>query len=107
MSFFEHTVLCTLTGADPAESLQAISKAGIRITEISGIDDLTVRFRCPARYRSQIRRMLEKRGDSILFSHPQGWGTWMNVPKERPILVSGALLFLILSLYLPGRVFFF
>ena len=107
MSFFEHTVLCTLTGADPAESLHAISKAGIPIMEISGIDDLTVRFRCPARYRSQILRMREKKGDTILFSHPKGWGAWINVMKKRPVLVSGAMFFLILSLYLPSRVFFF
>lgn len=107
MSFFEHTVLCTLTGADPGESLHAISKAGIPVREITRTDDLTVRFRCPARCRSQIQRMLEKRGDSILFSHAKGWGTWMKAIKNRPVLVFGALFFLILSLYLPNRVFFF
>ena len=107
MSFFDHTVLCTLTGADPGESLHAISKAGIPVREITRTDDLTVRFRCPARCRSQIQRMLEKRGDSILFSHPKGWGTWMKAIKNRPVLVFGALFFLILSLYLPTRVFFF
>ena len=107
MSFFDHTVLCTLTGADPGESLHAISKAGIPVREITRTDDLTVRFRCPARYRSQILRMREKRGDTILFSHPKGWGAWINVMKKRPVLVSGAMFFLILSLYLPSRVFFF
>ena len=107
MSFFDYSVLCTLTGADPAESLQAISKAGIPIREISRTDDLTVCFRCPARYRSQILRMREKRGDSLVFSHPQGWGTWVSAIKRRPVLVFGALFFLFLSLYLPTRVFFF
>ena len=107
MSLFDNILVCTLTGADPENSLSALIADGVSAAMIHREDDLTLRFCCDERDRTRILALCEKKGDSIRFHSERGWKRTLRHLYERKVCIAGLLLLGVLTLYLPTRVFFF
>lgn len=99
--------MAELTGADPGKTLYMINQAGIRMTQIEWKDQLTIQFCCARRDRKLIREICKKRGDDLRFSKEKGLYYLGKRFISRPVLLTGILFFLGLSLFLPTRILFF
>ena len=97
-----------LTSADPAGTLTALNSANIPIYGVEpGDDAMSVRFKIHRQDGRMLRKIVDKRGDSVC----QRGGTGLYWPMigmlRRPVLLLGIVMILFLTLYLPTRVFFF
>ena len=96
-----------VTSADPAGTLSAITRSGVTLYGVEqGSDDLTVRFQIHRKDGYKLRKILDKRGDAI--NKEKGSGLYWHALEllRRPLLVIGLLLIVLLTIYLPTRVFF-
>ena len=96
-----------VTSADPAGTLSAITRSGVTLYGVEqGSDDLTVRFQIHRKDGYKLRKILDKRGDAI--KKEKGSGLYWHALEllRRPLLVIGLLLVVLLTIYLPTRVFF-
>jgi len=97
-----------LTSADPAGTLTALNLAGIPLYGVEpGDDSLSVCFQIRRQDGRKLRRIADKRGDTV--SQRSGIGLYWPIVGmlRRPVLLAGIVLILFLTLYLPTRVFFF
>lgn len=95
-----------LTGADPESSLQDVVEKGICVYDTRKVDDLTV---CFCLHRSDCRRLrtlTEKSGDRLRYIRRVGLYWTGKQLLKRPVLLAGITLILLLTLFLPSRVFF-
>ena len=95
-----------LTSADPACSLREINMANIPIFDVIWLDDLTVRFRLRRIDYRRMKRLTIRKGDRLQLNRRHGSYWVLKDLFRRPILLTGALLILILSLWIPSRIFF-
>ena len=103
---FEGTMGIELTSASLSDSMAVIQKAQISVWDVENRDDLTIRFCIRRRSFTKLCSLLEKRGDVLTVLDQQGIYWSLLSLKKRPVLVCGLLFLLILSLWVPGRVFF-
>ena len=97
-----------LTSADPAAAISQINTAGIRIYGAKREDgDIVSRFRIRRQDMKKLRALAEKRGYDVTVSRKSGIYWIAKRLLHRPVLTVGALLFLVIAMYLPTRVFFF
>lgn len=97
-----------LTSADPAGTMTALNGAGIPLYGVEkGEDDLTVRFLIKRQDGYKLRKLIDKRGETLGSISSKGL-YWSAVGLlRRPVLLIGMVIILLLSIYLPTRVFFF
>ena len=99
--------LCVqIVSADISELLTQISKRNITLQAVKSIDALTVEVTvCRKDYRN-LNNILERNGAKgrIVDRHGVYWK--LRTLKSRPVLMVGVILFLLLALYLPGRIMF-
>lgn len=100
-------VTVTMTAAVPEESLQAINERGIRLDQVRWLEPLTVQFRCSRKDRRAVEAICKKRGDETRFSAETGVKPLLQKVLARPFLLVGCGVLLLLTAYLPTRVFFF
>lgn len=95
-----------LTAADPGRALMQISQAGIHVFDTRHIDDLTLRFRIRRADYKSLHQILAKRGDSLRITGR--WGLYWTVKGlvNRPVLMTGLIMMLLVALYLPSRICF-
>ena len=105
--YLQRLVTVELTGAEPEKTLHILNQAGIRIFRICWLDPLTVRFCCAPGDCGKIREQCAKRGESVKFDSEFGGRFWKKAVLSRPVLVTGSILLLILTFFLPTRVLFF
>ncbi len=104
--YLDGVVTVELTSADLRGAMALIQKEGFQLRELESPDDLTLRFQLRRREYKRLRKLCEKRGEELrALSHKGLYWTLMGL-KERPILVLGLTLLVILSIWVPGRVFF-
>ena len=97
-----------LTSADPAAAISQINTAGIGIYGAKREDgDIVSRFRIRRQDMKKLRALAEKRGYDVTVSRKSGIYWIAKRLLHRPVLTVGALLFLVIAMYLPTRVFFF
>ena len=96
-----------LTGAEPGATLSAFNTRGIRLRRVEYMGDLTVRFLCERGDMQLIKEICQKRGDKICILKETGVIPIFEQLLGRPVLLSGAVFFMALSLFLPSRVLFF
>ena len=95
-----------LTSADPAGALRAINEAGITVYKAQQQGDLTLRFFLLRRDHRKLRLMAEKRGERLTYAGRRG-GYWaVKQLFRRPVLMAGAFLILLLTIFLPTRIYF-
>ena len=96
-----------VTGADIGGTLTALNQAGIALYAVEqGSDDMTVRFQIRRKDGYKLRKILDKRGDMLNHEKVRGLYWSMIEVLRRPLLLAGVGLLLLLTMYLPTRVFF-
>lgn len=95
-----------LTGADPFGSLLSIEKWGIPVENVEKIDGMQLNFLLRRRDLPAVRRICQKRGDTLDVLEKMGVFWSIRGLLRRPVLVLGLLLIVFLSVWAPGRVFF-
>ena len=95
-----------LTSADPSGAMGAMNKAGIEIFNACQEGDLSVRFTLRRSDFKRMGRLVRKRGETAELCRRSGlyWALWRL--GGRPVLLTGMLLLLILTMYLPGQIYF-
>ena len=95
-----------LTSADPEGALAALQKAGITLLDMKMTDPLTWQFTI---HRADVKiaeRIANARGEKLTFVRSFGIFWTLFRLRKRPVLLIGMLLLLLLSCYVPSRVFF-
>lgn len=95
-----------LTGADPGRSLRALNEADIRLRNVRKTGDLTCRFLISRRDYTKLCQLTDKLGDRTKIVRRLGVLWTMEKLKKRPVLLAGIATLLLLTLYLPTRIFF-
>lgn len=98
--------LVELTSAAPTESLTALQAAGVEIYDIEKADDLTLRFCIMGSQWRSLTALAEKRGERVKEVSRTGVYWAFAGLLKRPVLVLGMALLVVLSLWVPGRIFF-
>ena len=95
-----------MTGADPEALLESISSKGMLLRDVSVVSELTIHATVSRGDLDALRLLCEKRGDALIVLQHRGIYWLFRGLFSRPVLLLGALVFLGLTLYLPGRVLF-
>lgn len=105
-SSLEGMIEVELTSAQPELSLETINGASIEVSHVRQKDALTFLFSIRRRDYPRLKRLCEKRGETLKVCGCYGLYWAMAALKKRPTLLLGMTLLLCLILYLPSRVFF-
>ena len=95
-----------LTGADIDDTLNRITGIGIVLYNIQTVDELSVRFDIMRSRFRELDAICKRVGDSLRIVARKGLYWKMTLVSARPILVFGIVLLVILSVILPGRIYF-
>ena len=95
-----------ITSADPAGVLSVLYRRGIPMENVQFVDELTVHFQVQRQHRNAVVTYVEKRGDQWKILSRRGIFWRLQSLMKRPVLVSGLLIFLLLTLFLPTRIYF-
>lgn len=95
-----------LTSADLAGSFASINNAGIPIFDLRQVGDLTARLRIRRRDFAALSVLTGKRGETLRLVSRRGLFWLGKGLMKRPVLLWGLLVFFVLAMYLPTRVFF-
>lgn len=100
-------VTIQITSADPAGVLSALYGRGIPMEDVRFVDELTLHFQVERQHRKAVIAFVEKRGDQWKILSHKGLFWQFHSLIKRPVLVSGLLVFLLLTVFLPTRIYFF
>lgn len=96
-----------LITADPAQALALINQQNIQLYNVELKDELTIQFSFLPRDYKKIVTICEKKGYDLKILNQKGLHFGFKKITERPILLAGILILLIMTLLLPTRVLFF
>ena len=96
-----------ITSADIPGALQLLTDHNIILTDIHAESDLSVRITASKRDFQKGKDLLEKRGDRCEAASKYGLYWTLLTLKSRWLFVSGCLLILLLSIFIPSRLYFF
>jgi len=96
-----------ITSADVVGALTALNNNGIELFQTFSRNDLTVDVLIRRQDHRRLRKILERRGDSIESIKQRGVYWSGKRMLKRPILLGGILTLVILSCIIPSRIWFF
>ena len=100
-------VRCRLISGDIHGALETISGAGIPLHDITlGEDTVTAEFFIPRADVKQVRSFCRRKGYDLHIIRLSGLFWPIRRLLGRPVLLVGMVILLLLSIYVPGRVFF-
>lgn len=94
------------TTADVSGLLLAMERGNIILRDVVFLDALTVQFRIYRTDLKKLQRLAADRGEHIRILSEEGIYYSLQGLLKRPVLVTGLLLLILLSLWVPGRIFF-
>ncbi|MDO5399870.1 MAG: sporulation protein YqfD [Eubacteriales bacterium] len=95
-----------VTSADCTALLAAVNRAGIAVSRLEGMDDLTVCFHIRRRDMKKLSSLCQRRGARLRVLGREGlYWTGLGLLR-RPVLLVGLAMLMALGLYLPTRVLF-
>lgn len=100
----DHMIL-EFTGADIAGFLSYLSSVGIPLFDIEWKDTLSVCASVSSKYKKSILDHAEKRGVAVKIIKTQVSLRLVEKILRRPLLIIGIILVMLLSIYLPTRIF--
>ena len=100
-------ILVEITSADIAGMLTALNQNGISVFKTVSINDLTVEAQFRRQDLKRLRKLSEKRGDSVRLLKRSGAYWSVKSLIKRPVLLIGMLILLALSCFIPSRIWFF
>jgi len=95
-----------LTSAEPDQVIAAFSRENAEIFSVQYVSDLSRRFRIRRQDYRWISGMARRRGDSIRILRRSGLFWTIRALLHRPVLLTGIMILLTLSLFLPSRILF-
>ena len=95
-----------IVSASTADMLRAVSMAKIDLLNVEEIDELTVSTYINRSQYSALEALLSKRGESCNITTRIGLYWMLGGLLRRPVLIIGALLLFVASIYFPTRVLF-
>lgn len=95
-----------LVCADPAKAMNVIQNAGLSLENVEFIDDLCIRFMVSSSACRKLTALARRKGWQVRLLQRQGFFWKLQRLRNRPVLIIGVLLLLILNLLLPGRILF-
>jgi len=95
-----------LTSADIPGALEELRKSGTEVHRVQIEDELTVILTVSRNAWARLRTLADRRGDTVAILRRNGLYWAVRAAMGRPVLLTGLLLLLLLSAYLPGRVLF-
>lgn len=100
------TVLLEIKSADISRMMEALTKWNITVMDLRMVDDLTITLTVSRSDYKRITAALEKFGCKIKVVGRKGVYWTAKGLLRRPVFTIGIILYLILVLTVPGRVFF-
>lgn len=104
--FLDGIVTVEITSADVHGTMNAIQSSGFQLWNLEMLDVLTIRFQIRRREWKKLRILCKKRGEQLRLLSKRGIYWNLLGLKQRPVLVIGLFLLMLLSFWVPGRVFF-
>lgn len=96
-----------ILSADPVGSLAEIQNYGIALESVHLPDELTVRFHIRRQDIKWIRKITDRRGEELRILSRKGFYWKFRSFIRRPVLVAGLATLIVLTLFLPTRIYFF
>lgn len=100
-------VTVQITSADPAGALAQINRRGIELENVHFEDELTLSFGLKRQDLKAVRKIADKRGEELKILGKSGlyWG--LRSLLKRPVLIIGLAILVLLTVFLPTRIYFF
>ena len=98
------TLYVEVVSADIAAFLAAANGLGIELRDVAMPDALTVRFEISGHSMKALTRLTARRGEKIKVLERRGLWWRVAALKQRPVLVAGVAVLVLLTLFLPSRV---
>lgn len=95
-----------ITTASTADALTVANNHGVTLFDVEYVDELRIRGKIYRLDQSVLQDCLERRGDCIKVIQRQGLYWSFYDLWHRPVLIVGLVLVLLMTLYLPTRIFF-
>ena len=96
----------SITSADPEGTLEALRMDGITLYNLKMTDPLTWQFTISRTDTKRMEKIAKKRGESWQTVRSLGFFWSLLRIRKRPVMILGMLMLLILSCWVPSRVFF-
>ena len=103
---FNGRLLAEAVSADPENLLRMLQDSSITVWDVQRLDDLTLRFMIRSKDYDKLLERMEAKGESLRILRPIGVVWSVTGIFQRPVLIAGILLVLLLTLLLPRRVLF-
>lgn len=94
------------SSADPANTLRQLNQAGIRMYRVCYIDTYTICFEIRRKPENRIRQILDRYAQTYQITPSETLASKLSAIFHRPILLTGMMLLVFLTLFLPTRVLF-
>lgn len=95
-----------LTSADLSAALTQISEMNVQLLGVEWLDELTCRATVQQRDYMRLRECVQHRGDQLKIIKKSGIYFSARSLMRRPVLLTGAVIFFLLAVFLPTRVLF-
>lgn len=96
----------TLTAPEPEAALQTVALSGIRLEQVTRVDELTLRFRIARKDGRLLMTLCRKKGWELRICRRRGLYRLLGQLPRRPVLAAGLALLVCLNFLLPTRVLF-
>ena len=106
MAFFKRCYRFRITAADPGNVLKRLTEENVTLENLEWIDDLTVDVDVLHSDFFVMERIIREKEIDLRLIRRKGILWQLFSLWKRPVLLSGLVLFLVLSLTIPGRIFF-
>lgn len=103
---FAGQVRVRITSGSVERIMNVLITKGIVLNEVTLIDSLTIELTILRRTYRILRREIQRHGDKIEIIERYGLYWRIKAIVHRPVLITGIVLYIILSVYLPTRVLF-
>lgn len=95
-----------VTSGDASGMLFTLTKAGIILKDVDYESDICFTFTVSGKDFHKTQRIITRRGDSCELIKQEGGAVFLRRLRKRIAFLSGILFFLILTVWIPRRVFF-
>lgn len=96
----------TLTGGDVIGSLKKITEQNIQIYDIYGAEELSVRFSVLQKDLKVIKKIAKSRGDNLKQENIGYWQSVFHFIQSRFVFILSCIFILLLSIWIPTKIFF-
>lgn len=105
--FNDNLMTVMITGADLCKSLTAINDRGIKLYHLCWENELSIQFQCSSKDVTTVRKICKAQGDDLNILHTAADVGGNDCLRRRWCLLTGIVVMMLLTLFLPTRVLFF